>query len=202
MKLSSLLSMVLLFFMASIPAGSSAEELPVQSPPAPLHSIQAHFTQEKHLKILSHPILSTGTFTYQRPQSLRWEYLSPIRSILLMHGGKVKKFVELDGRLVEDKGLQLGSMQVVLAEISNWLDGRFTENKLFQVARPSAKTILLTPRNQQLAGVISSIELALADQQGNLDGITIFEGPDSYTKMLFNGRVLNKEVPVSVFTEQ
>ena len=195
MRLPLILSMVLVTFLISISAVQSSEQAPVL-----LQSIQADFTQEKHLKILSQPIISTGRFTFQRPQSLRWEYISPIRSILLMHGGEVKKIVERDGRLVEDQGMQFGSMQVVLTEISNWLDGRFTENNMFQVARSSAQTILLTPKNQDLAGVISRIELTLADQQGNLDSITIFEGPDSYTKMRFSNRVLNRDVPISVFT--
>ena len=194
-----LLTIASWFFMVSIFTSAFAQQASVQLP-VPLQSIQANFIQEKHLKILTHPIISTGTFTFQRPQSLRWEYLSPIRSILLMHGGEVKKFIEKDGGLVEDKGLQLGSMQVILPEISNWLDGRFADNKMFRVARPSAKTILLTPRNKELAGIIRSIELTLADQQGNLDGITIFEGPDSYTKMSFSNRTLNRDIPVALFT--
>ncbi|TKB28262.1 outer membrane lipoprotein carrier protein LolA [Desulfopila sp. IMCC35006] len=197
MKLLLLLIMALWFFLVAGPAGAVAQLTPV-----PLQSVQADFVQEKHLKILTHPIISTGTFAFQRPQSLRWEYARPIRSILLMHDGEVKKFVEQDGRLVEDKGMQFGAMQVVLAEISNWLDGRFTENKMFQVARPTDRTILLTPKSQELAGVISRIELTLADQQGNLDGITIFEGPDSYTRMRFSKRVLNRKIPVAVFTVQ
>ncbi len=201
MKLPLLLSVALLFFFTSISGAASSGEVLVQLA-VPMQSIQAEFIQEKHLKILTHPIISIGSFTFQRPQSLRWEYVSPIRSILLMHGGKIRKFVEQDGRLVEDKGMPLGSMQVVLSEISNWLDGRFTENKMFRVAHSSEQTILLTPKNKDLAGVISSIELSLADQQGNLDGITIFEGPDSYTKMSFHNRVLNKVIPVSVFTTQ
>ena len=194
-----LLTIALWIFLASISTGAFAQQAFVQ-PLVPLQSIQANFIQEKHLKILTHPIISTGTFTFQRPQSLRWEYISPIRSILLMHGDKVKKFIEKDGSLVEDKGMQLGSMQVVLPEISKWLDGRFSDNTMFRVARPSEKTILLTPRNKELAGIISSIELTLADQQGNLDGITIFEGPDSYTKMSFSHRILNREIPDTVFT--
>ena len=128
MKQPLLLCIVLVFFFMSISSVQSSEQAPVS-----LQSIQADFIQEKHLKILTHPLISTGTFTFQRPQSLRWEYKQPIQSILLMHGGKVKKLVERDGRLVEDKGMQLGSMQVVLTEISNWLDGRFTENKMFRV---------------------------------------------------------------------
>ena len=184
-----------LSIVAQTAAGQSSAPVRV-----PLQSVQADFVQEKHLKILIQPIISTGTFTFQRPQSLRWEYKSPIASILLMHDGKVAKFVERDGRLVADEGMQFGAMQVVLTEISNWLDGRFTENTMFEVARPAAKSIQLTPKSRELAGVISSIELTLADEQGNLEEITIYEGPDSFTRMRFSNRILNQGVPVTVFT--
>jgi outer membrane lipoprotein-sorting protein len=167
-----------------------------------LQSIQADFIQEKHLKILVRPLVSTGTFTFQTPQSLRWEYKTPVPSVLLMHNGKIRKLVERDGQMVEDKGLRLDSMQVVLGQISNWLDGRFSDNDMFRVSFVDKNTVLLTPKDQALAGLISKIELKLADQKGLLDGVTIFEGPDSYTTMTFQNRVLNKEIPISVFTEK
>lgn len=195
MKLHVLLITVLFFFVL-IASSESADQKPVQ-----LQSIQADFIQEKHLKILTHPIVSKGILIFQAPQSLRWEYQTPIPSILLMHGGKVKKFVEKDGRLMEDKGMRLDSIQVVLSEISNWLDGRFSDNDMFSVSFPDERTVLLTPKDQALAGLISKIELKLADRKDQLDGVTIFEGPDSYTKMIFNNRVLNEEIPVSLFTQ-
>jgi len=165
-----------------------------------LRSIRADFIQEKHLKILAQPIISTGTLTFQAPQSLRWEYQTPIPSILLMHGGKVKKFIERDGQLVEDRGLQFNSMQVVLSEISNWLDGRFTDNDMFSVSFPAKRTVLLAPRQQALAGLISRIELKLAEQKGLLERVTIFEGPGSSTTMTFKNPVLNQDIAPSLFT--
>lgn len=165
-----------------------------------LHSIQADFIQEKHLKILVRPLVSTGTLTFQAPQSLRWEYHTPVPSILLLHGGKVRKFIRRDGQLVEDKGMGLDSMQVVLGQISSWLDGRFTDNEMFRVSFADDRTVLLTPKQQALAGVISNIELQLADRKGLLDVVTIYEGPESYTRMTFSNRVLNKQLPATVFT--
>ena len=167
-----------------------------------LHSVRADFRQEKHLQILASPIFSTGTFIFQAPQSLRWEYRTPIRSLLLMHGGKIKKFVERDGRLQEEQSMGLDSMQVVLADISNWLDGRFTDNAMFQVSFPDKRTVLLTPREKGLAALISGIELKLADERGLLDEVTIYEGPESYTRLTFSSRSLNQEIPASLFTEQ
>lgn len=165
-----------------------------------IQSIQADFTQEKHLKILARPILSTGTFTFQAPQSLRWEYRTPIPSILLMHGGKMKKFTQREDKLVEDRGMGLDAMQVVLTEISNWLDGRFTDNEMFRVSFPDKGTVQLTPKDQMLADLISNITLELAEQKGLLESVTIFEGPDSYTAMTFSNRSLNQEIPSTLFT--
>jgi len=167
-----------------------------------LRSVQADFIQEKHLKILARPIVSTGTFTFQAPQSLRWEYKTSIHSVLLMHNGRVKKFIEKDGRLVEDRGMSMDSMQVVLGQIGSWLDGRFSDNDMFSVLRADERTVLLTAKDHALAALISKIELKLAEQKGLLDRVTIYEGPDSYTSMTFTNAVLNREIPVSVFTEQ
>ena len=195
MKVFFLLLALTFFLPVQAPASESVAQAPVK-----LHSVKADFVQEKHLKILARPIISTGTFTFQAPQSLRWEYQKPLHSILLMHGGKVKKFIERDGKLTEEKGMQLDSMQVVLAEISNWLDGRFTENKMFAVSFSQKQTILLTPKDQGMAAMISGIELKLADQKGLLDEVTIFEGPGSLTRLTFKNRRLNQELPASLFT--
>lgn len=192
---------LLLSLSLLLPLQARAGELPGQ-PSIRLRSVQADFLQEKHLKILAHPIISSGTFTFEAPQSLRWEYRKPIRSILLMHAGKVKKFTERDGRLVEDTRMQLDSMQMVLSEISNWLDGRFTDNKMFRVSFPDKQTIVLTPKESGLAALISRIELKLADRHGLLDEVTIFEGPGSFTRLTFTNRVLNRDIPASLFTDR
>ncbi len=183
--------------LAQTSYGASDERGPVR-----LQSIRADFVQEKHLKILTRPIVSIGTFTFQAPQSLRWEYQTPISSILLMHGSKIRRFVQKDGELTEERGVRFDFMQVVLTEIGNWLDGRFTDNDMFKVSFPEDHIIHLTPKKKMLAGLISKIELTLAGRQGLLDGVKIFEDPDSYTMITFKNRVLNQDLPASIFTKR
>ncbi|MCI5224556.1 MAG: outer membrane lipoprotein carrier protein LolA [Candidatus Electrothrix sp. AR4] len=167
-----------------------------------VESVQADFIQEKHLKMLARPMLSTGKLLFQTPRSLRWEYTSPFASILLMHEGKVKRIIERDGRFQEEKGMQLDAMQVVLTEISSWLDGRFTDNELFKVSFPDSGTVLLIPKDQAFGNLIEKIELKLADQKGLLDKVTIVEGPDASTVMTFSNRVLNQDIPIASFTQR
>lgn len=196
-----LLTLAFLLSAATVQAGEKGPDSGAQhAPQIQLRSVQADFTQEKNLKILARPLVSTGSFTFQAPQSLRWEYRTPIHSILLMHEGKIKKFVERDGKLTEDQSMGLDSMQVVLSEIGGWLDGRFTDNAMFTVSFPDKKTVLLTPKEKGLAALISSIELKLADQAGLLDAVTIFEGPDSSTRLTFSNRALNQEIPAALFS--
>ena len=172
-----------------------------QRDPVVLHSVQADFSQEKHLKILARPLVSTGRFVFQAPGSLRWEYTKPLRSVLVMHEGRIRKFTEVNGKLAEEHGLRLDAMQVVLTEISGWLAGRFTDNASFDVSYTDDRTVLLTPKREGMRTFIQSIELKLADQAGLLNSVTIAEGPDSFTRLLFSHSVLNQPVDQSLFTK-
>ncbi len=164
-------------------------------------SVQADFIQETHLKILVRPIISKGRFVFQAPGSLRWAYREPFRSILLMFNGRVRKFTDRAGKLVEERGMQLDAMQVVMGEIRGWLNGRFTDNAAFKASFEDKRTIRLTPKKESLRPFISSIELKLAGQAGLLHSVTIFEGPGAFTKLVFSHVVLNQPVPDSLFTK-
>jgi outer membrane lipoprotein-sorting protein len=166
---------------------------------ARLVSVQADFTQEKHLKILARPLISRGVFAFQAPQSLRWEYLTPLHSIMIMHDGRIDKVIERDGRFERENGDGIGSMQIILQEIGNWLGGRFADNPMFAVSRPDAQTVILTPKEQGLTAVISRIELRLGQQAGVMESVTIFEGSDAWTRLTFANPVLNRVIPESRF---
>ncbi len=163
-------------------------------------SVQADFIQEKHLQILAQPLLSRGRFLFKAPDSLRWEYTSPFHSILLMDKGRVKKFIEKNGRMVEDTSMAMNGMQVVMTEISGWMDGRFSDNDAF-IVRRKGKTVTLIPKQQGMRAIISAIELRLADQTGLLQSVTIVEDPQrkSFTRMVFSHALLNQPIDEHLF---
>ncbi|MCX7098137.1 MAG: outer membrane lipoprotein carrier protein LolA [Methylococcales bacterium] len=47
------------------------------------------FQQEKHLKVLRKPLLSTGTFIYHQQKGVIWQTLSPVPSLLLVNDTKL-----------------------------------------------------------------------------------------------------------------
>jgi len=167
-----------------------------------LRSVQGDFVQETHLKILARPLVSHGSLAFQAPQSLRWEYRDPLRSIMYMHNGTMEKVVERNGHFELDGSVGAGSMQIILPEISNWLDGRFSENPLFTAVRVDARTVVLTPKDAGLQAIISSIDLRLGERVGVMESVTIHEGPDDFTRLTFSNIVLNREIPESFFVRQ
>jgi len=50
---------------------------------------QGYFHQQKHLKVLHKPIISTGTFTYDQNKGVIWKTLTPIVSLLLVNESRL-----------------------------------------------------------------------------------------------------------------
>lgn len=173
----------------------------IQKKAGEIKSVTADFIQEKHLKILSRPLISKGIFYYQSPQSLRWEYISPFRSILLIHNGNINRYIKGNGGLVKDSGAEFLSMQIVLQEITLWLRGRFNDNPTFSAVLKQASKIVLTPKEKSFAAIIQRIELILSDQPGIIKTVRIYENANSYTDFIFSNVQLNKPLKDSLFQE-
>jgi Outer membrane lipoprotein-sorting protein len=83
----------------------------IQAEAEKIQSIKAEFVQTKRMPILSKPLVSTGAFYFLAPESVRWEYASPVQSILLMHGGEIKKFIKGEKGWTKDASANLQSMR-------------------------------------------------------------------------------------------
>lgn len=166
-----------------------------------IKTIRSDFVQEKHLQILSRPLISKGVFYYEAPGSLRWEYQSPIRSILLMHEGRVTRYIWGKNGFRKDSGLSLQAMQIVLQEITKWLGGHFDDNPDFTASLEPDRRIVLTPKKKALSAIIRNIELILSDRPGVIKSVTIYEGEKSFTRIIFKNVRVNEVLKETVFRE-
>ena len=164
-------------------------------------SVRAGFTQEKHMKILARPLVSEGVLLFQAPDSLRWEYTHPVQSILLLHQGKTRRFVQKEDSLIEDASASLQSMQVVVQEITQWLNGRFDDNPAFAARLEPGRRIVMVPRDESFARLIQRIEVSLSDRPAVIKSVMIFESEDSYTKLEFKDVILNQKLDDALFRE-
>ena len=166
-----------------------------------IESIQAEFIQRKEMKILARPIVSKGKFYFQVPKSMRWEYFSPKKSVMLLHNGKVKRYNEKNGVLKKVSGARLGSMRFIISEITMWLKGKFDANPGFKAELKPGRRIVLTPRNRSIARFVKRIELKLSSKPGEIAWVSIQESKEVSTKIEFRNVILNRKIPESHFKE-
>ena len=165
-------------------------------------SVEARFVQKKTLPMLSRPFVSEGRFFYQAPAQLRWEYDRPIRSVLIMNGGAVKRYLRDPGGWREETGASLTAMRVVMEEIANWQQGRFDANPHFHASLSTdpEPRVTLVPREASWGKMIRRIELTLSrEQAGVMKGVRLVEDERTFTDLSFSQVRINRPLPASLF---
>ncbi|MBN1381803.1 MAG: outer membrane lipoprotein carrier protein LolA [Deltaproteobacteria bacterium] len=166
-----------------------------------IKSLSADFVQEKHLKILANPITSKGRLYFKAPRSIRWEYLTPIKSLTLMNDNGVAVYSWLEDKWVLDRA-QSDARGIVMDEINNWFSGRFDENPAFShTVKPGPKPLVILTPKEGVKNFISLIVLTLSDANGLVTGVEIFESGDNRTTIDFINEKLNTDFPESLFEE-
>jgi len=165
-----------------------------------IRSVKAEFLQERHLQILKDPLVSQGRFFYLASGALRWEYLSPLQSVMLQRGDSVRLYHFSDGAWKQDLAQGVEARRMVLAELSHWLQGRFEESKIFShVYSPShSGRILLTPK-EGINRFILGIEIVLSDKPGVIDRVEIAEPGGSALRIVFRNVEINSSLPSELF---
>lgn len=168
---------------------------------AKVHSISADFVQKKNLKILARPLVSRGRFYYRTPDELRWEYLSPIKDVLLIHKDKVARYTWTEKGFTREEGPQIEATHIVMEQISSWLNGNFHDNKAFipRLKQGSPAEIELVPANSSLTHFIRRIILTLSGTEGVISSIEILEPQGSSTVIEFSHISLNTAIPDAKF---
>jgi len=192
-------SVILLLVVGCICIGWADTWEEIRGATGTIQTIKADFVQEKHLSILSRPFISKGVFYYQAPDSLRWEYTSPVRSILLMHKGKLRRYTETGKGRIEDSRMDSKGMQIILQEIALWLGGHFSDDPAFAATLEPGRKIVLTPKEEGFSKMIQHIDLRLSDTPGIIKSVEIYEGPDSYTRIIFTNTEINQKIEEVLF---
>ncbi len=166
-------------------------------------SLSADFVQKKSMKILSAPLVSTGKFFYAAPDSIRWEYVKPIRSIVISDKGNSKRYIASGGKMIEDKTGGAQAMKIVLDEVAGWMKGNFTSNPTFTASvREGPETqIILTPAGKNMAGLIEKIEITVSRRDAVVKTVRIVESASAETRIDFLHAVLNQPLPPGTFQD-
>jgi outer membrane lipoprotein-sorting protein len=162
--------------------------------------VKAEFLQKRSLQILTKPLLSEGKFFFYIPDSLRWEYLSPLRSVMLQKGNNIQIYNFSDGIWKPEMAQAVESRRMVLAEISHWFQGRFDESKAFKhFYSPGPPERVTLVSREGINKFINKIEIVLSVRPGVIDRVDIEEPGGSRTSIEFKNVEINSSFSSGVF---
>ena len=170
---------------------------------ANIKTIKADFVQKKIMKILARPLVSEGRFYYAAPDSFRWEYLKPLRSVVITQKGNTRRFIFSGGKMIEDKAGNVPAMKIVLGEVASWMSGKFDRNPSFKATLKEGANTLITliPVEKSMSGMIEKIEITVSKKETAVKSVKITENANSITQIDFNNVEINKVIEGTIFQD-
>ena len=196
--------LILIMVLMLLPIGAWADDfVQLRKDSARISTISADFVQKKSMKILSKPLISEGKFYYATPDLIRWEYIKPLKSVVISGKGNTKRYIASGGKMVEDKTGGAQAMKIVLDEVAGWMSGKFDSNPSFTATLQEGPNIVitLTPVGKSMAGMIEKIEITIARKDTSVKSVRIIESASAETRIDFLHVVINKEIQPSVFQD-
>jgi len=165
-----------------------------------IRSVKADFLQKRYLKILTKPLLSEGKLCFYIPDSLRWEYLNPLRSVMLQKGNTIQIYNFSEGVWKPEMAQAVEARRMVLAEISQWFQGHFDESAAFKhLYSPGPPARVTMVPGEGINRFIQRIEIVLSVRPGVIDRVEIEEPGGSRTTIEFRNVEINPSFPSEVF---
>lgn len=160
---------------------------------AGLESVSSDFTQETDIPMFSQPLISKGRFAFKRPNSLVWEYLSPLEEGFVLRGDT--GFRWSDGRKNRTP-FSPGSdplAAIIARQLVAWItfDLREIEREYRIETLPGPKIRLkMTPLREDMRAVIDSIVITFR-HDGPASEVLLTERRGGKTTIVFSNTLVN-----------
>lgn len=164
-----------------------------------VHTLSGEFTQRNRIKLFKQELTSSGRIYFEAPRRIRWEYLAPDPSVLVLDGNTATLTTPGAAPQVFDLGHD-PTMAAVFDQLLLWLGpgslaGAQTTYQM-QVSGTAAEPILtLEPKpGSTVAKAFRHIELRLDGQSWLLRSILLIEKNGDEKEITFTR--LRKNVPL------
>ncbi|MDR3049969.1 MAG: outer membrane lipoprotein carrier protein LolA [Elusimicrobiota bacterium] len=180
----------------------TAEPFEVFARFAVVSSIEADFKAERTVQISQKPFVSAGKIYFQKPNHLRWEYLSPIKyafvnannkTHLIQYDAQNKKIVKDITNRQEAKAADYLNMFVsmdmkIIEELYN-----------IKILSTDKDSIVLSPKNDSDKQIIDKIQIFLSKKEIAVERVEIIYKNTDKTIITFANIKINQKLPANVF---
>lgn len=172
----------------------------IQAASDQVRSFSSEFVQERRLALFAEPVLFHGSLTVVRPDRLRWEFTSPVPSVLIFSGER--------GMRCNDKAppvhFDLGSdpiMHTVAEQLWLWLGGDYSRlNDLYLMEKSGPSSLRITPKDAAVSEYVSAVTITFNKTSRQPEKVEIADPGGDATIISFRSYVLNSNTPDILFT--
>ena len=164
-------------------------------------TLQADFKQEKTLALLSKPEVSTGRFTYQKPNNVLWTYDAPKRVTMLIANGMMttyypdlNKAEQIEVKRYQDRIFKYMGASGALDELATYFNFTFSN----RADQPSF-VLDLEPKTKAIAKRVRHIKIWIDKKTYLTNKFEYTEGDGDMTRYEFTNIKLNQPVAHSRF---
>ena len=173
----------------------------VEARAATVKTLTCILKQERHLAIFARPVIFQGRMALEKPDKLRWEFTSPIASVLIFNGAKGLK---CSGNS-EPQRFNLATdpvMQMVSKQIWTWVNGSYAtlQEQYRMVLLEQGPCLVLTANDPKIARAISSVKISFNPDSLQPTTVRIQEPGGDHTVISFSDFILNQPLDQSLFT--
>lgn len=172
----------------------------VEAKAATVKTLTCTLKQERHLAIFARPVIFQGRMALEKPDKLRWEFTSPIASVLIFNGAKGLK---CSGNS-EPQRFNLATdpiMQMVSKQIWTWVNGSYAtlQEQYRMVLLEPGPCLVLTANDPKIARAISSVKISFNPDSLQPTTVRIQEPGGDHTVISFSDFILNQPLDQSLF---
>jgi outer membrane lipoprotein-sorting protein len=167
---------------------------------ASVNTIESKFTMTKYVSIAEQPLVSSGHFYFQRPDSLYWEYAQPYSYGFVVHDKKTLSWQEKNGKKeIKDISRQPAAREMA-AQLYTFVSMDMEKiSKVYEVEYLQ-NGIVLHPKNKSKKQMIQNIKIHFAADIAAVSEVIISERTGDRTVISFTDTKIDGQLPQNAFT--
>jgi hypothetical protein len=173
-----------------------------------IKTLAVRFRQEKHFSFMNKPVVSKGFMVFSVPDKIRFDIIEPFATTLLDNGKKIDRYEFADGKWRALKFTGGKSIKLVMEQIGQWMQGKFSgQKKIFSLSVSvedpnSYVSLVLEPRHKQFRRYIEKIRVSIsAPPAYKISRIDIFEPEGDRFALDFVQELVNRDLPKDCFSD-
>jgi outer membrane lipoprotein-sorting protein len=167
-----------------------------------VHAVASEFRQERRLAMLKEPVVSTGRFYYEKPDKLRWEFVSPEPSGFFVNGKLAKQWKGKDN-IAEAFHLQQNPLiRAIVDQILAWTKADFgwvEPRYVISVTKEDPIALKLIPRSSKEKKYIDHILISFEAETNYANAVDIVEKSGDSIRIRFFNMVINNASKKELF---